>query len=162
MMSEKDQGYGRGQPRSLHGPTKSVLRILGIVLLIIGIILAIVGLVQQGSKGMEEEGWFETASGGMIMTFAGMAMVIFGFVMLYVSFIGRVAKYYADESAPAIETASGAVARGLSKGTQEEGGIRVDVSSSATAGVVIKTKCRNCGYLETEDADFCSKCGKRL
>ncbi len=26
----------------------------------------------------------------------------------------------------------------------------------------VRVKCRNCGYLETEDAEFCSKCGQRL
>jgi len=26
----------------------------------------------------------------------------------------------------------------------------------------VRIKCRNCGYLETEDAEFCSKCGQRL
>ena len=183
MLSEKSQIYGgddwsnrnrtpghdagRGQTRSIHGTTKSVLRILGAILIIIGLILVIVGVIQQSSKEMGEEGWFEQASGGLIIAFVGGTMIMFGIAMLYVSFIGKISKYYADETAPAFETASGAVGRGLSEGTQEEGGIRLDITSSSSSGsdstkVVIKTKCRNCGYLETEDADFCSKCGKRL
>ncbi len=184
MLSEKSQVYGRDdwpnhsrthrydnwrdQARSMHRTTKLALRIVGIILIIVGVILVVVGVIQLGSKEMGDEGWFDQASGGLIIIFAGGAMILVGIAMLYVSFIGKIAKYYADETAPAFETAGGAVGRGLSAGTQQEGGIRLDKtgssasSGSETTGIVIKTKCRSCGYLETEDADFCSKCGKRL
>ena len=37
-----------------------------------------------------------------------------------------------------------------------------DMSIGGGGREVVKIKCRNCGYLETEDAEFCSKCGQAM
>lgn len=162
-------GYGahRGvQNRS----TKIALRIIGAILLIIGLIIVLIGASQQSSTAMGNEDWFEQSSAGMFKIFGGLVLIIIGAILLYVSFIRRVASYYAEELSPALETATDAVGAGITRGIQRSGGIKLDIQTSGQAQhsspveprEVIKIKCRSCGYLETEDADFCSKCGKKM
>ena len=54
--------------------------------------------------------------------------------------------------------ATEAAGEGIAKGINKGGGIKV--SSSSTEKIMIK--CRECGYLESIDAEFCSKCGKKM
>jgi hypothetical protein len=156
-----------------------VLRIVGVILIIIGLIIFITGVTSQDSESLDDEdfgGGFST----MFLTFIGIAMMMFGGFVLYFGFVGGVAKYYADEVSPAIETGTEAFGAGLSRGIQRGGGLKIDLQTTGqtphrapgryhtpayqTQGTkeVIRIKCRNCGYLETEDADFCSKCGKNI
>jgi hypothetical protein len=119
---------------------------------------------------MGDEGWFEESSAGMFKIFIGFVMLMIGGMLLYYSVIGRVASYFADEVSPAIHTVTEAAGSGFSRGTQRGGGIKFDLHSSGQSHVgqaskqreIIKIKCRNCGYLDTEDADFCSKCGHKI
>jgi len=41
-------------------------------------------------------------------------------------------------------------------------GIKDSVVTQSIRSEIIKIKCPNCGYLENEDAKFCSKCGKKI
>lgn len=73
-----------------------------------------------------------------------------GFWMLKMGFLKPVSEMVATETASAVEVSAGAVARGVKEGL---GGSTVFPSS-----IVVKVKCRACGYLESDDAKFCSSC----
>jgi hypothetical protein len=150
------------QRKPFNSSTKIALRAIAIPMIIIGIILAYLGFSEFGSFD------FSGDSAAILKIFAGSALLGFGGMLLYISFIGRVASYYAQELSPAIDTASSAMGAGISRGIKESGGIKLDTGdsipsiTSATSQEIIKIKCRNCGYLETEDADICSKCGQKI
>ena len=74
-------------------------------------------------------------------------------IALRLGLVRPVTGYVATEAAPAIETAATAFGTGL-----RDAGF----GAPGVGGTVVRVKCRNCGYLETEDAEFCSKCGQRL
>ena len=119
---------------------KIMMRAIGIPLLVIGIIMVIIG--------------FSSFSSGSIMIFGlGGFMVVIGFGLISISIVRPVSKYYATEASPAIKIASQSVGEGL-----KQSGFGV----SQQPKQIIKVKCPHCGYLESEDADFCSKCGKKI
>jgi len=83
----------------------------------------------------------------------GIILLAIGFAALKLGMIRPVTTYVASEASPAIEQASEAAAEGLKKG----------FGANPLGGEsVVKVKCRNCGYLENEDAIYCGKCGKPL
>ncbi|MHA1977049.1 MAG: hypothetical protein ACW98F_12255 [Candidatus Hodarchaeales archaeon] len=94
---------------------------------------------------------------GGVMLMIGFICVVVGYQMYFVTHMRGIARYTAVETAPAAEIMTEAVATGLSRGFSKEGG-----SPFSQGKEVVKLKCRQCGYLETEDADFCSKCGERM
>jgi hypothetical protein len=79
-------------------------------------------------------------------------MGVGGFALRF-GLVRPVTSYVATEASPAIQTAATAFGAGF-----REAGI----GGAGLAGTVVRVKCRNCGYLETEDAEFCSKCGQRM
>lgn len=151
-----------------HQETKSQLKLIGIVLLIAGFLIIFFGIVQIFIVFTEPTDWdnFEQQANrqmgqffiGAILTFVGFVMIGFGFQMSVAGRAGGITKYFARESAPATRIMTEAVAEGFSRGLHESG----IGSSRETVKEVIKIRCPHCGYLETEDADYCSKCGKSL
>ena len=123
---------------------KKVMIPLGIILLILGIIIIIFSMVTMFGTS-SSLGWFGFSAVGLLMIF-------FGVVLLKFSFIRPISKYIATEASPAITKASHAIGQGL----KESGAF------DSSQKEIIKVKCPHCGYLESEDADFCSKCGKKL
>lgn len=91
---------------------------------------------------------FAYSGGGLVLMGLGASLVAFGTVR-------PVYRYLAGESSEAVEIASEAVARGLAKGGFQG-------STAAGPATVVKLKCKKCGYLDTEDATYCSKCGQPL
>ncbi len=152
-----------------HKATKQILRIVGIIVLIIGVIVLMIGISKMSNNSLDDESFNETST-GMFTTFAGVAFLMFGGMLLYYSVVGRVASYFADEYSPAIETGTEAFGAGITRGIQRGGGLKFQIESTDQQPVssarqqkeVIKIKCRSCGYLETEDAEFCSKCGNKI
>ena len=94
---------------------------------------------------------------GGIALFIGFAMFGFGLQLFLTANARAISKYAATEAAPAASIMTEAVASGFSKGMKGSG-----IGLGSSEREVIRIKCRNCGYLETEDADFCSKCGQRM
>ena len=125
---------------------KTAMRAIGIPLLIIGIILLIYGFTKFGS------GSFEEATGNMMMFAAGGLLTMFGFALVALTIVRPMTKYYATEMSPGIKIASQSIGEGL----KESG------AGEAAQKEVIKVKCPHCGYLESEDAKFCSKCSKKI
>jgi hypothetical protein len=125
---------------------KTIMRAAGIPLLVIGVILVIIGFSSFGSENFEE------TNSNLIMFAAGGFLLLIGFILVGLTIIRPMAKYYATEAHPGIETASHAIGSGL-----KESGFETSQTKE-----VIKIKCPHCGYLESEDAEFCSKCGKEI
>lgn len=139
--------------KDVNANTRKKLRIVGIPLIIIGIIIIIYSFITFfGNFGDS----FEEASQNSMTWFGlstlGIVLLFVGCVMFYFSIIRPVSKYVATEASPAITTASQAFGKGLKES---------EFGKSETKEV-IKIKCPHCGYLESEDADFCSKCGKKI
>jgi len=151
------------------GVKKGMLAV-GIPLLILGVIFLILGLMSFGSGFGSSAGSFtemnQFASKGFssIMFIAGGGfLLIIGVALIYFSQIGRVASYVATEASPAIETVGHAVGKGVAGGISEAGGIKMTTDSKESVDTKdIRIKCRHCGFLESIDAEFCSKCGKKV
>lgn len=149
--------------------TKKNVRALGFVLVIIGGLLMIYGFMNifsvfgnfpSGSGGIEEAqeagaNMMQTFFIGGVLLFIGFAMVGFGVQAIITSKAREISKFAASQMSPASEMMSEAIGSGLSKGFGGQ-------SPFSGQKEVVKIKCRNCGYLETEDADFCSKCGEKM
>lgn len=145
---------------------KQNIRLFGIILLIVGIGIAIFAVINLFSAFSsvpsldnpddigEQMGSFFL---GGILLVVGFSCISFGYKMFFVTHLRGIARYAAVETAPAAEIMTEAVAGGISKGFAKSGG-----SPFSQEKEVIRIKCRNCGYLETEDADFCSKCGEKI
>ena len=121
---------------------KKVMIPLGVILLTLGIIIIIFSMVTMFGTS-NPLGWFGLSAVGILMLF-------FGAVLLKFSFIRPISRYIATEASPAITTAGHALGTGLKE------------SGAMGSKEIIKIKCPHCGYLESEDADFCSKCGKKI
>ena len=149
-----------------YARSKKYMLILGIIFLIVGIVVILLGLTQFAGifgtlGGSSFDDMAQGASHGflsIIMFFLGGVLLIIGIGLIYVSQIRRVTSYVATEASPAITTATHAVGKGVASGINEAGGINM----ASQTKEVVKVKCPHCGYLESEDATFCSKCGKNL
>ena len=126
---------------------KNVMRAIGIPLLIIGIILLIIGFTSFATSGS-----FNQAFGNMAIFIVGGLLSVIGFGLISWTLVRPISKYYATEASPAIKIASKSLAEGL-----KESGV-----AGPQQKEVIKVKCPHCGYLDSEDAEFCSKCGKKI
>jgi hypothetical protein len=143
-----------------YSSMKTGMLILGVLLLLVGIFFLISGfssfsslfemnggpLGSSGNKGFSSIGFL--ALGGFL--------IVIGIGLVYLSQFRKVTSYFASEGSSAIETASHAVGKGIGRGFHETG------MNITTQKEIIKVKCPHCGYLESEDAEFCSKCGKKL
>lgn len=63
-----------------------------------------------------------------------------------------VAEITATETEAAMEVTAGAVGRGVKEA----------LGPALQSRTVVRIKCRECGFLDTEDAQYCSKCGKTM
>jgi len=160
--------YFKNMNRPNYSKHKNVMRAVGIPLLIIGIILVIVGFISFASPnpddpkvGVDSHEEFrekmdrssDRHMSSMFMIGAGGFMTVIGFALVGASAARPVSKYYASEMSPAMKIAAESIGEGL----KESGAFGQNQPKE-----IIKIKCPHCGYLESEDADFCSKCGKKV
>jgi len=147
---------------TLFGFSGPRLRQLGAALLGIGVVLfflAFVPVLLAMNQFISNP--FGSAPGSIMGSFIlsfvisaiGILLMGAGGFALRLGLIRPVTSYVASEASPAIQTAATA----LGEGFREAG-----FGAASPGGTVVRVKCRNCGYLETEDAEFCSKCGQRL
>ncbi|MHA1225843.1 MAG: hypothetical protein ACTSR2_06075 [Candidatus Hodarchaeales archaeon] len=159
------------QKEEEYEETKEKMRIVGIILIIVGIGVLVFGIMNiftafTSSFDMSSIDNFQNFGSNMMgKFFVGAISVFFGVILLSIGYklylathIRGIAKYTATELAPATTIASEALATGITRGVKNAGGLSLGGSTKE----VVRIKCRNCGYLETEDATFCSKCGKPL
>lgn len=139
--------------------TRRGLQIGGIVCLVIGLPLmmgapllglggAVVGM------GAGPEAMFGSFAAAVALSMLGFVLVVAGLLMVRFGFMKAVSEVTATETAGAVEHASGAVGRGVGKGLADAG--------HSLGGAVVRLKCRACGYLDSEDASFCSGCGQAM
>jgi hypothetical protein len=153
-----------------YSKIKLLMLTIGIILIITGIIFLIIGFTsfpgeedkpnvikdshEEFSEKMDRES--EKNQRAISMIAIGGFTLIPGLALIYISQFRKVASYVATEASPAIETGSHAFGKGMGTGLKESG------ITSQQSKEVIKIKCPHCGYLESEDAEFCSKCGKKI
>ena len=141
---------------SLFGLDRGSLTAIGAILMVIGIILFLVSatsIMAPSSNPFDFAANQARMNSSFVTAFIGIIFLALGFGALRLGLIRPVTTYVASEASPAIERVSEAAAEGLKKGFG---------ASPVRNESVVKVKCRNCGYLESEDAIYCGKCGKPL
>jgi len=141
---------------SLFGLSRGSLTAIGAILMVIGIIIllaAATSLTTPTSDPFDFAANQARMNSSFVTAAIGMILLAVGFGALKFGMIRPVTTYVASEASPAIERVSEAAAEGLKKGFG---------ANPLTGESVVKVKCRNCGYLENEDAMYCGKCGKPL
>ena len=153
---------------SLFGFSGKNLRLIGIVLLVVGLVMFLAGAVYMlggvtaPTMATDPSAWFSSSVahmlGGFVIIAVGMVLMGIGGFALRFGLIRPVTSFVAEEASPALETASMAIGRGWGEARTQLG----QTAPPPAAATVIKVKCKNCGYLDSEDATYCSKCGQPL
>jgi hypothetical protein len=144
----------------LSGPR---LRSVGVVLVAVGFVLFLVAAILPflAIQGFMQQPFDPSGPGAAIGSFIlafllgaiGVVLLAIGGMALRFGLIRPVSSFVATEAAPGLQTVAAALGGGLRE---------VGFGTPAASSPDVRVKCRNCGYLETEDAEFCSKCGQRL
>lgn len=100
--------------------------------------------------GPGEPGWFESSPPSMVWPILGIILFAVGGFLAKFAFAKPVSEVLATETVGAVQVTGAALGRGLKEGLGA-----VPVST-------IKVKCRKCGFLESEDAKYCSRCRSKL
>ncbi len=141
---------------SLFGLGRGSLTAIGAIMVVIGLVLFLVAatsVMTPTSNQFDFAAREAQMNSSFVTAIIGMVLLALGFGALRLGMIRPVTTYVASEASPAIERVSEAAGEGLRIGF---GGNPLRSES------VVKVKCRNCGYLENEDAIYCGKCGKPL
>ena len=142
-----------------HKPVRNTLRVVGPIIALAGLGFMIVGFVNffHAFGGTEPPRLFWCF-------FVGMPLLFVGGVLSSYGYMGRVARYAAEEMAPVgkdtfnymadgthegIKTVAGAIGEGL-----REGGL--------AGGAQTMVRCHKCNALAPADAKFCGQCGQAL
>ena len=140
----------------MFGLDRRALTGVGIVLIIMGIIMFLVAASTFTAPSTNPFDFAATQarmSSEFVTAAIGMILLFIGFVTLRFGLVRPVTSYLASEASPAIERVSAAAGLGLKEGFG---------TNPLQSETTVKVKCRNCGYLENEDATFCGRCGKPL
>lgn len=147
---------------TLFGLRGASLRRLGVVLVVVGLGLffgsfalpffAIQNFMQDpfgpGASPPFASFFLAFVLGGL-----GIVLLGLGGAALKLGLVRPVSGYVVGEAAPAIRMGAEVVGTGLREGWG---------ATPAAPATVVKVKCKSCGYLDTEDATYCSKCGQPL
>lgn len=127
----------------------------GAFLVLVGLGLLISSIVVFESEG---DRWFQqskanpggdnpmpSTAGPALLGFGGVIMMAVGGFLLKLGLVKPVASIVAADASPALGYAARHVAAGVKEGLA--GGV-----------AAVKVRCRSCGFLESEDARFCSQC----
>ena len=139
-----------------HNSSRNILRVVGPVILAIGIIFVITGFVSffTAFHGNGEPKYFWCGFVGMPLVAVGGAITKFGYM-------GKVARYFAEEMAPVGKDTFNYMAHGTKDSVR-------DLAAAVGEGLGIKDndevkiRCQECNGLADEDANFCPDCGNSL
>jgi hypothetical protein len=131
----------------------------GLVIVVLGLAILIWGF-SAISFDFSDPGDFDTsfiwkiAVGGGL---AGIGIIPFAIGMYFymASKAEKISGFYSRATGGAMKYSTEKVTDGFATGLEKHG-------MGLGGKEVVKIKCRNCGYLETEDAEFCSKCGQPM
>lgn len=137
---------------------------LGVVLIAVGIALFLGSMLPVffaiSSLMADPFGSSGGIFGAFILSFclgaAGLIILAIGGIALRFGMIRPVASYVAAEAGPAITSVAESAGLGF------RGGFGGTPVAAPDAHPDVRVKCRNCGYLDSEDATYCSKCGQPL
>ena len=132
---------------------------IGSLVVIVGFAVMIWGIIDIVNLGLEDMDFsfmLKIIIGGAV---AGIGAIPFGVGIYFymASKMEKISKFYSRATGGAMKYSTEQVTDGLATGLKKHG-----MGIGTGEKEVIKVKCRNCGYLDTEDAEFCSKCGKAL
>ena len=156
-MSVSDEEYqtmkenARRKGRTLMG-IGGLLVIVGFAVMIWGII----DIVNLGLGDMDFSFMLKIIIGGGVAGIGAIPLGV-GVYFYMASKMEKISKFYSRATAPAAKYTTEQVTDGLATGLKKHG------MGIGTGGKeVIKVRCPHCDYLETEDAEFCSKCGQAM
>jgi len=89
--------------------------------------------------------------------FIGCVLCMIGFQLWYATKVDKISRYMSKATGDSARYTTEKVTDGFATGLSKHG-----MSIGGGGKEVIKVKCRNCGYLDSEDAEYCSKCGEAL
>ena len=139
------------------------MRIGGFLLVGIGLallVLNVINMTRGGPRPGDPDfmGQAEADSRSfMLLGILSVACIMAGATLLRFGFMRSVSSIVATETAPAVEYSSAALGRGIGSGLRESG-----FAGGVGPAAVVRLKCRSCGFLESEDARFCSQCSKAM
>jgi hypothetical protein len=123
---------------------------VGILVFLVGIILIILSFVFS-DFGFNSALMFPA----FFVLFIGSSLSVIGFYLWYVTKMDKISGYFSKATGDSASYTTNKITDGFATGLEKHG---MGIGSKE----VIKVRCRNCEYLETEDAEFCSKCGKAI
>jgi len=136
----------------IYGMVPRQLRVAGVALSSVGVVLFLLGMLVM--FGVFGRGLFgltgSTLWMGVALVIAGMVPLSIGGTFLQYGYARQRGMLMAMQMAPMMEMAS-------QLGVTNPG---FGVPSGTVTQV--RVKCRSCGFLDTEDATYCSKCGQPL
>lgn len=137
-----------------HTKTRKILCTVGPILVVLGLLLIVLGIA----------GIFLVGPVCIVLAFVGMPVLFAGSAMSMFGFVGRMARYQAQEVAPVAKDTFNYMAHGTSDGVRtmasalgqglREGGLG--------GGSQTLVRCHKCNALVPDGARFCSQCGQTL
>ena len=158
-MSVNDQEYQEMKAKAMR-VSKTLIGI-GIVIFAIGVGIFIWGMTEFGDFDLGPTPIFKMAGGGFAFVI-GFGMATIGFQIRLAANAGKISRYFAKATGGSMKYTTEQVTDGFATGLENHGMGIGGLGGMGSGENVIKVKCRNCGFLETEDAEFCSKCGERI
>ncbi len=142
-----------------HNSTRRALRAAGPVLAVIGSVLTIVGLADFFLAIM-------TSRTPILFccAFVGMPLLFVGLVLISYGYMGKVARYVAQETAPVGKDTFNYVADGTRGGVKTvAGAVGEGLRGSGLGGAgPTMVRCPKCNALAPAEAKFCGQCGQAL
>ncbi len=149
-MPISDEEYNQTKA-SLKKRSKSLL-ISGVIVLIVAITMIALSFVFS-DFGPNLALMFPAFFG----LFIGSVLCMIGFYLWYATKMEKISGYVSKATGDSAKYSTEKVTDGFATGLEKHG-----MSIGGGGKEIVKVKCRNCGYLETEDAEFCSKCGQTI
>ena len=149
-MPISDEEYNQTKAK-LKKRSKSLL-ILGVFVLLAAITMIVLAFV-TAEFGFNPALMFPA----FFMLFIGIVFCMIGFYLWYATKMDKIAGFMSKATGDSAKYTTEKVTDGFATGLEKHG-----MSIGGGGKEVIKVKCRNCGYLETEDAKYCSKCSEPL
>lgn len=157
-----------------HSTKRRQISIVSVLLFVVGLSVLAYGLMQFSSGFLRPSSEFfadpnrvmdeDRRSGftGILCMFAGGVTLMFAVRALFYARAGSILRYAAAETAPVAKDTFNYLADETQEGVQKLAGAVAKGRTASGGGEVIKVRCRQCGYLESEDAKFCSGCGRGI